>query len=714
MVALPLAVIALGGLAAEAAPTGVRADDSWIVLSNNRDGAYRTYSVRDDGSRLSPLVPAGAPLVPAAVSSAGGLIAYRAGDGLYVSRADGGGYLRLVDGAVGEGEAAFSPNGKLLAFTFKAGIWIVRSDGRGLRRLTSGRFDGALDWSPDGKSLVFMRVLDDDRGRYAVVVQPLRGKYHVLVRCGPNDDWPAETYRPAWSPDGRWIAYLDSENAQRRDGLTLVRPNGESRHRVTREAGDPGNDEFDWSPDGRWIAYHDQPVLYYIAPNGKQHRISTTAAGPVAWSPDGRQLAFPLLVQEKGKAVAVGGDIAVANGDGRGPRRLKLSLGREPYDLTWSPNSRQIAFVGQTAASVFDDPFALWVVDGNGKGLRRLTSEGDADVYGWSGRPPILPQASPIAAADRVVAADAVATTMPVTALAADGGRVAFAPRPTATDCEHVTVWAPGEDALARLGPLPSPCLWSYEHGVVGLALAGSRAAWLAKGAEAQGQDCVFTKLRSAAVGAPLAVVVTQDGLSCKGEDPFHLRGDGDLLVAAEGSSLVRIGVGTEKCGGSICTTLRQDAQAGPVDSVFEGLIATRKPGQVTVIDEQGRVVRTFGFAPADVSAARFDGTRLIVARSSTLESYDVSTGSRSASQPLPTGYQLADADGGIAVLRQADAILLLGLDNGRSLTITPGKAPVLADLETPGLYYSYATAAGEGRVVFVPRATLDQQLGLS
>jgi len=36
----------------------------------------------------------------------------------------------------------------------------------------------------------------------------------------------------------------------------------------------------------------------------------------------------------------------------------------------------------------------------------------------------------------------------------------------------------------------------------------------------------------------------------------------------------------------------------------------------------------------------------------------------------------------------------------------------VLADLEPPGLYYSYATEDGGGRVVFVPRAELLQQLG--
>jgi hypothetical protein len=50
---------------------------------------------------------------------------------------------------------------------------------------------------------------------------------------------------------------------------------------------------------------------------------------------------------------------------------------------------------------------------------------------------------------------------------------------------------------------------------------------------------------------------------------------------------------------------------------------------------------------------------------------------------------------------------MLLSLDDGRSRTLTPGAAPVLADLEPPGLYYSYSMPDGSGRVVFVPRSQL-------
>jgi hypothetical protein len=54
---------------------------------------------------------------------------------------------------------------------------------------------------------------------------------------------------------------------------------------------------------------------------------------------------------------------------------------------------------------------------------------------------------------------------------------------------------------------------------------------------------------------------------------------------------------------------------------------------------------------------------------------------------------------------------MLLRLDDGRSYTLAPGGEPALADLEGPGLYYSYATGDGGGRVAFLPRAQVLRRL---
>lgn len=676
-------------------PTG-----DWLVLSSDRDGKQRVYSVTAEGERLSPLFPSGPPrLAPVAVSRNGNTIAYIGGKEapdfgpLYVSRADGTA-LRKV-GQTTNGLQLFSPNGKLLAFTGRHGIWVVGSDGHGLRQLTS-KGEEWFDWSPDSKKLVFLRVLRRNGwnfGPYAIVVRPLRGKSRVVVRTGPHDDDHTFEYEPQWSPDGRWLAYFNHEKDRRLNGLTLVRPNGKQRHRVI--IGADQDESFQWAPDGSWLAYNDSFELDYIRPNGAWHRIMKGEIGDLAWSPDGKKVAF---AGSKG--------FFVGRADGRRLRRLHIQVGGSLGLQSWSPDSRRLAISGSTAG----DPRQIWVVGADGQALRRLTGEGKNDLVAWTRLAPVLPPAPPNPPTERVLDATTVATSTPVEALSADGLRVAFVPRPTVTDCFHVVVWAPGGD-LQRLGNLPAPCPGQTTTGVTPLVLAGSRAAWTWSGG---GDDYCTFDLESATLTEPVPREVTFGQRPCK-PDAAHVRGDGDLLVfdyqPEHPTWLMRLGVGDRKCGALPCAILRRGSDAAPVDAVSGGLIATRKRATVAVIDDQGRLVRSFPFTPADVSAARLDGGHLVVTRSYTIESYDIATGTLDRSQQLPPGYQLTDVDGGIAVLRRPRAIILLRLADGASTTLTSGEPPMFADLETAGLYYSYATGDG-GRVAFLSRAELLRQLG--
>jgi len=703
-----LAALALGGLPASAAATGAGARDYRILLTSDRDGQSRVYSVRPDGSRLTPLLRSGRALtfVPGLwVSADGATIAYAdRHEAIYVFRADGTGLRRLVRKGFIEG---FSPDGKLLAISDgNGGIWIVGRDGHGLRRLTSIDDIGDLRgpgpaWSPDGKAVVFATVIDENRLRYGLVVKPLRGSQRVLVRSGSSAESEAAGIdEPAWSPGGRWIAYVNGEDAERRRGLWIVRPDGRSRRRLA--SGFVGSPV--WSPDGRTIAYlayddslKDEPRALWTVGLSGARRQQFAAGGLFEWSPDGTRLAF-----------LVGADVAVVGRDGRGLTKLQLGGLRVDW-FTWSPDGRQLLLKAAAAG----DPAQIWVVGSDGTGLQRLTSEGNNELVGWTRLAPVPPAAAPVPPSERVLDAASVATGAPVSLLSADGPRVAFVRKATASDCDRVDVWMPGGGSVQRFGGLPAPC--GAGSGFLGLALAGSRAAW-ANGGHG-GDACSYTLISAALADSRGVVLAADEGGPCKVEDHYHLQGDGDLLVFNDRQRLVRIGAGSEKCDEhgqvteSICATLRRGADAAPVDSVSGTLIAIRTAGGVIVLDERGTLVHAFPFAPADVYAARLDGGHLIVWRFGGLESYEVATGARVLSRPMPIGHRLADVNGGIAVLLSADTIMLLRLADGRSLTLAPGGGPVLADLEPPGLYYSYTTAGG-GRVVFVPRSEVVARLG--
>ncbi len=645
-----LAAVGLAALTLTA-PATTGAGGYWIVLASDRDGQTRGYSVRPDGTRLSPLLPLTRALVPADISADGRVVVHHElyEGGAYVSRANGTGFHRVPGGRI------VSRDGKLLAFARlyekdkrKNGIWVVGADGRGLRHIASNRELDLEDWSPDGKALLLI-ASGDDRSR--LIVQPLHGTARVIARGPDFGD-------AAWSPSGRWIAWSADRNGK--DELDVVEPSGADRHRVLR--GEPR--AFAWSPNGSTLA--------------------------VAF----RQ-----------------GPLTIVDADGRRLRRLPLTPSLAvASELRWSPDGRLLAVKPDFRSDI-------WVIGVDGHGLRQVTKGGTNDLVGWTGLAPGQPPAPALAPSERVLDADTVATRTPVADLSADGNRVAFIVKWTAIDCDHVVVWTPAPRDLDRFGAPTTKCDPSTGAGEKGVELAGSRAAW--QEIRGCGNDCEIV-VQSATLDQRARVALTSHAIGNTEDFDFGLHGDGDLLVFNEGSSLMRVGGGRETCGftssfsttaAKICTTLRKGAHAAPVESVSAGMIAIREPDAVAVLDAHGALVRVFPFGRDEVRAGRLDGARLVVARPAVLEVYDVATGKSQLQRPLPAGYRLTDVDGGIAVLRKDDTIMLLRLDDGRSFTLTPGRGHRFAELEAPGLYYSYATATGEGRVEFMPRADVERRL---
>jgi TolB protein len=109
-----------------------------------------------------------------------------------------------------------------------------------------GRDDFSPAWSPNGKLIAYR--LNPVRGDESdiMVVPATGGTPRNLTRSPGIADWS-----PAWSPDGRSIAFF-SMRAGGRD-IWLMRADGSGRRRLTRDGS--LNEYPAWSPDGRTIAF---------------------------------------------------------------------------------------------------------------------------------------------------------------------------------------------------------------------------------------------------------------------------------------------------------------------------------------------------------------------------------------------------------------------------------------------------------------------------
>jgi eukaryotic-like serine/threonine-protein kinase len=253
---------------------------------------------------------------------------------------------------------AWSPDGRFIYFASSRGgtinIWKIASTGGMPVQITAGEGDDAdLDVSKDGKEVVFGTL----RQKISLDQFDLQTKPGPSVKILTKDP-SRNQYGPAYSPDGKHLAYFTNLKGAELEAIWVSNADGSGAAPLVQDA--RVNIFPTWTPDGKYLIYWSQSGA--MATTGTFHRVAISGGAPDTLV--ARVSAWRCDIGRDGRVLFEGTNGQAEEFDPSDGKTLTLGTAPSPMwePLEWSPDEHSVAYVLEpTKAS--DPKAGLWVTD---------------------------------------------------------------------------------------------------------------------------------------------------------------------------------------------------------------------------------------------------------------------------------------------------------------------------------------------------------------